>query len=60
MDIGQMLLFRLNKVLRKGIVTKVTSDDIEIKMNDGNSVRRKYWEVQKIKRDEEDKWKEIS
>jgi len=59
MDIGQMLLFRLDKILRKGIVIKTTSDYVEIKMADGTSIRKKYWEVQKIKRDEEDKWKDI-
>jgi len=53
MHIGKWLLVKENEQIQKGRVINFLNEDLEIKLEDGTIVRRKFWEVRKI--DEKEK-----
>lgn len=48
MQIGQPVLIRHNNEVKEGKVTKIWAEDLEIELNSGETVQRKFWEVRKI------------
>lgn len=48
MHVGKPLLIKENGQIKKGIVINFSSEDLEIKLEDGNIVRRKFWEIREI------------
>jgi len=59
MNPGQLLLLRVNGELRKGIAEKIYKEDIDIRLQTGEIILRKFWEIRKIKKNEEEKYKNI-
>lgn len=53
MQIGKWLLTKHNGVVVKGIVIEFFSEDINIKLDDGTIIQRKYWEVRSAPYDNE-------
>jgi len=45
MHIRKWLLVKENGQILKGMVIKFSTEDLDIKLEDGTIVRRKYWEV---------------
>jgi len=48
MHIGKWLLVKYEGKLFKGIVIKIHSEDLDIKLDNGDIIRRKFWEVRII------------
>ena len=48
MYLGKWLLVKHENIVQKGIVTKIFREDLEIKLDDGTIIRRKFWEVRKL------------
>jgi hypothetical protein len=48
MHIGKWLLIRHEGKIVKGIVIKIFSEDLEIEIESGITVMRKFWEVRKF------------
>lgn len=59
MNIGQLLLLRYNGALRKGIVKVIYNEDLDIELLTGEIIQKKFWEVKKVGRDEENKYSKI-
>ena len=59
MDIGQILLLRYKGALRKGIVKIIYKEDLDIELLSGEIIQRKFWEIRKIDKNEEDKYSKI-
>jgi hypothetical protein len=45
MQIGTWLLIKHENIIKKGRVIKIYPEDLDIQLENGNIVRRKYWEV---------------
>jgi hypothetical protein len=45
MHIGKWLLVKHEDKIITGIVIKFFQDDLDIKLDDGTIIRRKFWEV---------------
>ena len=45
MYIGKYLLVKYEGKIKKGMVKKIYFEDLDIQLEDGNIVRRKFWEV---------------
>jgi hypothetical protein len=48
LQIGQRLLVKHDGRVRQGIVIKIFSEELDIKLEDEIIVRRKFWEVKKL------------
>lgn len=48
MHIGKRLLIKHDEKIKEGIVIKIFNEDLDIQLENGIIVRRKYWEVRKI------------
>jgi hypothetical protein len=48
MQIDKWLLIKHENEIKKGIVVKILGDDLEIKLEDGIIIRRKFWEVRNV------------
>jgi len=48
MYIGKWLLIQHEGQIMKGIVIKIYPEDLDIKLDDGIVIRRKFWEVREI------------
>ena len=59
MNLGQLLLLRYNGALRKGIVKVIHNEDLDIELLTGEIIQRKFWEVKKVERDEENKYNKV-
>lgn len=60
MNIGQKVLLKVNRILRKGIVEKIYREDLDLRLSTGELVNRKFWEIRKIEISEDEKYKHIS
>ena len=45
MNIGKVVLVRHNGEIKEGIVQEIYNEELEIKLEDGELIRRKYWEI---------------
>lgn len=48
MYIGYRLLIKHEGEVKEGIVEKIFEEDLDIKLNTGEIIRRKFWEVRSI------------
>jgi len=48
MHIGKWLLVKHEGKIQKGIVKIIYPEDLDIELEDGTIIRRKFWEVRKI------------
>jgi hypothetical protein len=48
MQIGQSLLVKHEEKIQEGIVEKISSEDLAIRLSSGELISRKFWEVRKI------------
>lgn len=48
MNIGQLLLVRHNGQVHEGKVEIIYFEDLDIRLKNGELIRRKFWEVHKI------------
>ena len=48
MHIGKWLLVKHEDKIFKGIVVKINTEDLDIKLENGDIIRRKFWEVRSI------------
>lgn len=48
MHIGKWLLVKHEGQVKKGIVTQIYPEDLDIKLEDGTIIRRKFWEVHNV------------
>lgn len=48
MYLGKRVLVRQDGILQEGNVTQIFDEDLEIKLENGQIIKRKYWEVGKI------------
>jgi hypothetical protein len=48
MHLGKWLLVKHEGQIKKGIVQKIYSEDLDIQLEDGTVIRRKFWEVRTI------------
>ena len=53
MYIGKRLLIKEKKQIKKGIVINFSEEDLDIKLEDGTIVKRKFWEVRSSNEKEE-------
>ena len=51
MHIDKWLLIKHEGKVIKGMVVKILSEDLDIKLEDGTIIRRKFWEVRNIPND---------
>lgn len=47
MRIGQRLLAKYNGQIVEGIVIEIYFEDVDIKLDNGTVIKKKYWEVRK-------------
>jgi hypothetical protein len=52
MNIGKAVLVKHNEVVVEGIVQEVFSEDLEIRLDNGELIRRKYWEIRVVPKKE--------
>lgn len=52
MYIGKRLLVRHNGIVQEGNVEKIFMNDLDIKLDNGDLIRRKFWEVRSIQNEE--------
>ena len=52
MNIGKPVLVKHNESVVEGIVQEVFSEDLEIRLDNGELIRRKYWEIRAIPKKE--------
>lgn len=52
MNIGKPVLVKHNEVVVEGIVQKIFSEDLEIRLDNGELIRRKYWEIRVVPKKE--------
>jgi len=45
MHIGKWLLVKHEGQIKKGIVTQIFPEDLDIRLEDNTIIRRKFWEV---------------
>ena len=45
MNIGKKLLVKNGGRVQEGLVVKIYNEDLEIKLDDGTLIIRKFWEV---------------
>jgi hypothetical protein len=45
MHIGKWLLVKHEGQIKKGIVTQIFQEDLDIRLEDDTVIRRKFWEV---------------
>jgi hypothetical protein len=48
MYIGQKILLKHENKLQEGIIENVLFEDLEIKLENGEIIQKKFWEVRKI------------
>lgn len=48
MNIGQPILVKHNGIVQEGIIEVIYSEDLDIRLENGELIRRKFWEVRKI------------
>lgn len=48
MHIGQSVLCKHNEIVQEGKVQKIYFEDLDIKLENGETIRRKFWEIRKI------------
>lgn len=49
MYLGQRLIIKHENVVKEGSVVKIYPEELDIKLDDGTLVRRKFWEVRTTK-----------
>ena len=49
MNIGQKVYLRTNGELKVGIVEEIKSEDLMIRLDTGELIERKFWEINKCK-----------
>ena len=49
MHIGQRIITKHEEKVQEGIIIDTYKEDLKIKLDSGDEVFRKYWEVNKIK-----------
>jgi hypothetical protein len=52
MHIGQTLLVKHEEKIQEGVVEKIGSEDLAIRLSNGELISRKFWEVRKIEHEE--------
>jgi hypothetical protein len=52
LHIGQTLLVKHGERIQEGIVEKIDSEDLLIRLSNGELINRKFWEVAKIEHEE--------
>jgi len=54
MYIGKSVLVKHNGIVQEGKVEIIYDEDLDIRLENGELIRRKYWEIRKVKvKDEE-------
>jgi hypothetical protein len=48
MHIGKRLLVRHKGKVQEGIVENISGDDLDIRLDNGELIRKKFWEVRRI------------
>lgn len=48
MYIGKWLLVRYENKVQKGTVIQIYKEDLDVKLENGDIIRKKFWEVGKI------------
>jgi hypothetical protein len=48
MQIGLRLLVKHEGIIKEGTVIDFSFEDLDIKLDDGTIIRRKFWEIRKI------------
>jgi len=48
MYIGKKLLVKHNDKIQEGIVENFYEEDLDIRLDDGEIIRRKFWEVRSL------------
>jgi hypothetical protein len=48
MNIGRRLLIKHNEKIQEGIVERIYTEDLDIRLDNGELIRRKFWEVRSI------------
>ena len=51
MVIGQEILVKHDNVVKKGRVKEIYFEELDVELDTGEIIRRKFWEVQKVKYD---------
>lgn len=54
MQIGKWLLVKHEGRIQRGIVVKIYSEDLGIRLEDDTIIRRKFWEVRNAPSDNEE------
>ena len=54
MHVGKWLLVKHEGLIQRGIVEQFFMEDLDIRLDNGELIRRKYWEVRKIDEKKED------
>ncbi len=54
MQIGTPLLVKHNGKIKKGRVEKIYPEDLDIKLENGELIRRKFWEVRVVTNEKKD------
>jgi hypothetical protein len=48
MYIGKSVLVKHNGIVQKGTVETIFPEDLDVRLENGELVRRKFWEIRKI------------
>jgi len=54
MYIGQLILVKHNNLVQEGNIEQILAEDLEIKLLDGTLIKRKFWEIHKIEKKNEE------
>jgi hypothetical protein len=53
MHIGKRLIVKHDNKIQEGIVEEIYSEDLDIRLDNGELIRRKFWETRAISYEEE-------